>query len=252
MQRDGIHIPVMAGTGRPAPYAMMLALAGLAIASSPINATLLPLMIGFLLARRALRLWLIAPLTFLLAVTALRFVGLPWTDLSTLYVGMAGSSPRLSNDAPSVWAILQAQPWINHLPFAGLALTSAIGTAAWLTARFAWRRPNDRDLVANGTATSLVLVGLLPGMHWNSFLPVTALAVLTALLLEDRRSWTIAALVVTGTVLGLASHLTGMEVWAMAGAVPMIAATLLLGRQFLVSPANDNGLPLSPFRAYPA
>jgi hypothetical protein len=26
----------------------------------------------------------------------------------------------------------------------------------------------------------------------------------------------------------------------------------LLGRQFLVSPANDNGLPLSPFRSYPA
>jgi hypothetical protein len=89
-------------------------------------------------------------------------------------------------------------------------------------------------------------------MPWNSFLPVTALAVLTALLLEDRRSWTIAALVCTGTMLGLASHLTGMEVWAMAGAVPMIGANLLLGRQFLVSPANDNGLPLNPFRAYPA
>jgi hypothetical protein len=252
MQRDGIHIPAMAGAGRQAPYAMMLALAGLAIAGSPINATLLPLMVGFLIARRTPRLWLIAPLTFLLAVTALRFGGLAWTDLSTLYVGQAGASPRLSSDAPSVWAILQALPWINHLPFAGLALASAIGTAAWLTARFAWRRPSDRDLVANGTATSLILVGLLPGMHWNSFLPVTALAVLTALLLEDRRSWTIAALVVTGTALGLVSHLTGMEMWAMAGAVPMIVATLLLSRRFLVSPANDNGLPLNPFHAYPA
>src|SRR3954447_11224317 len=122
MRRDGIHIPVMAGAGRQAPYAMMLALAGIAIASSPINATLLPLMVGFLITRRALRLWLIAPLTFLLTVTSLRFAGLPWVDLSTLYVGMAGAPPRLSSDAPSVWAILQALPWINHLPFAGLAL----------------------------------------------------------------------------------------------------------------------------------
>jgi hypothetical protein len=32
----------------------------------------------------------------------------------------------------------------------------------------------------------------------------------------------------------------------------MIVATLLLSRRFLVSPANDNGLPLNPFHAYPA
>jgi len=231
----------------------MLALAGFAIAGSPINATLLPLVIGFLIARRAtLKLWLIAPLAFLATVAAIRCAGLHWIDPTTLYFGQAGASPRLSSDAPSIWAILQAAPWINQLPFAGLALASAVGAAAWLTARFAWRRPGDRDLIASGVATSLLLVGLLPGMHWNSFLPVTALAVIAALLDDDRRSWTVALLAVTGTALGFASHLGGIGAYAMLGAVPMIAATVAALRRFLVSPANDNGLPLNPFRAYPA
>lgn len=253
MQGTGFPTPVIAGPGKPPPYAMMLAFTGVAIAGSPINATVLPPVIGFLIARRApLRLWLIGPLAFLLAVTAIRLAGLPWTDLSTLYVGQADASPRLSNDAPSVWAILQAVPWVNHLPLAGLALASAVGSAAWLTARFAWHRPSDRELVASGMATSLVLVGLLPGMHWNSFLPVTALAILAALMVESRRSWGIAALVVTGTALGFVGHLTGIAACAIAGAVPMIAATVFALRRFLVSPANDNGLPLNPFRAYPA
>lgn len=235
------------------PHAAMLALVGLAIAGSPINITLLPLILGFLIGKRAaLWLWLVAPLSCLLAVMTFRLAGLPWTGLAHVYIGQADASPRLSSDAPSIWAIIQALPWINHLPFGGLALASAIGVAAWLTARFAWRRPSDRDLVASGMATSLVLVGLLPGMHWNSFLPVTALAVLVALLIDNRRSWLIAGLTAAGTSLGLVGHLTGMPAWAMLGAVPMIAATVLGARQFLVSPANDNGLPLNPFRAYPA
>lgn len=253
MRYTGFHIPVTAGAGPPLPYTAMLVLTGAAIASSPINVTLLPLILGFLIARRApLRLWLLPLLSFLVALAGLRLAGLPWTDLGTLYVGQAGASPKLSTDAPSIWAILQALPWINQLPFAGLALASAVGSAAWLTARFAWRRPSARELLASGTATSLILVGLLPGMHWNSFLPVTALAVLTALLLDDRRSWMAAALVVTGTSFGLVGHLTKTEAWATAGAVPMIIATALIARRFLTSPANDNGLPLNPFRAYPA
>lgn len=241
-------------TGRAhAQYATMLALAGFAMACSPINATLLPLVIGFLIARRAsAALWLIAPLAFLIALAVMRVAGLHWMDPTALYFGQADASPRLSSDAPSIWAILQAAPWVSNLPFAGLALASAVGAAAWLTARFAWHRPGDRDLVAGGVATSLLLVGLLPGMHWNSFLPVTALAVLAALLCEDRRSWTVAALAVTGTTLGLAGHLSGIGACAMLGAVPMIAATVVALRRFLVSPANDNGLPLNPFRAYPA
>ena len=253
MQPPGYSLPAIVAPRKPLPHAAMLALVGLAIAGSPINATLLPLVLGFLIGKRApLRLWLIAPLTCLLAVTAFRLAGLPWIDWSHLYIGQAEASPRLSNDAPSIWAIIQALPWINLLPFGGLALASAIGVAAWLAARFAWRRPSDRDLIASGMATSLLLVGLLPGMHWNSFLPVTALTVLVALLIENRRSWRIAALTTAGTSFGLAGHLTGMPAWAMLGAVPMIAATLLSLRPMLVSPANDNGLPLNPVRPYPA
>lgn len=253
MQRSGYSLPVILAPNTPAPHAAMLALVGLAIAGSPINVTLLPLVLGFLIGKRAsLRLWLVAPLSCLLAVTAFRLAGLPWIDLSHLYIGQAEASPRLSSDAPSIWAIIQALPWINHLPFGGLALASATGVAAWLTARFAWRRPSDRDLVASGMATSLLLVGLLPGMHWNSFLPVTALTVMVALLIENRRSWLIAGLTAAGTSLGLAGHLTGMPAWAMLGAVPMIAATVLALRPLLVSPANDNGLPLNPVRPYPA
>ena len=138
MQRAGFPIPIAGEAGNQPPHAVMLALAGLAMAGSPVNLTLLPLVVGFLIARRApLRLWLIAPLAFLLAVTAIRLWGLPWTDPTSLYVGQANASPRLSSDAPTIWAILQALPWINHLPFGGLALASAVGIAAWLTARFA-------------------------------------------------------------------------------------------------------------------
>ena len=89
-------------------------------------------------------------------------------------------------------------------------------------------------------------------MHWNSFLPVTGLAVLAAILTASRRSWAVAALVAVGTSLGLLGHLTRMEACAMLGAVPMIAATVLVLRSLLVSPANDNGLPLNPLRTYPA
>lgn len=253
MKPPGYSLPAIVAPDKRPPHAAMLVLVGLAIAGSPINVTLLPLVLGFLIGKRAsLRLWLVAPLTCLLAVAVFRLAGLPWIDPSHLYVGQAEASPRLSSDAPSIWAIIQALPWINHLPFGGLALASAIGVAAWLTARFAWRRPSDRDLIASGTATSLVLVGLLPGMHWNSFLPVTALTVLVALLVENRRSWVVALLTAAGTASGLAGHLTGMPAWAMLGAVPMIAATVLALRPLLVSPANDNGLPLNPVRPYPA
>jgi len=253
MRPAGFHIPVVGETGAQSPYAAMLALAGFAMAGSPINLTLLPLALGFLIARRApLRLWLIGPLAFLLAVTMIRLLGLSWADPASLYVGQAGASPRLSSDAPTIWAILQALPWVNRLPFGGLALASAVGIAAWLTARFAGRRPSDGDIVSSGMATSLLLVGLLPGMHWNSFLPVTALAILVAVLTESRRSWVVATLVAAGTSLGLLGHLTGIEACAVLGAVPMITATVLALRRFLVSPANDNGLPLNPFRAYPA
>jgi hypothetical protein len=78
------------------------------------------------------------------------------------------------------------------------------------------------------------------------------LALMIAVMRGDRRSWMVFALIATGSMLGLVGDLTAIGACAIVGAVPMILATTLIARQFLVSPANDNGLPLNPFHAYPA
>jgi hypothetical protein len=234
-------------------HGAMAGWAGLALAASFQTAVCFPLIVALLIGRRVpARLWLAPPLSFLAATAAARITGWPAADPAAIYIGQAGWSPALSDNAPNLWAIAQALPFISEFPLAGLALAATAGAASWLVARFAWRTPAGNDLVAAALLTALIIPGLLPGMGERAFLIPGILAMARAFMLGDRQSWTICALVEAGLALSLLGDWVGIPTGAIVGAVPMIVATTLIARQFLVSPANDNGLPLNPFRAYPA
>lgn len=234
-------------------HGLMLAWHGLALATNPLALLWTPLIIALLIGRRIrARFWPIAPLSFLVVTIILRLAAWPMPDFTAIYVGQGDWSPVLAANAPNVWAIVQALPWLGKLPLAGLALTATVGASAWFIARFAWRPPSGSDVIAAGVLLALLAAGLMPGMNEGSFLEADILALMLAVMRGERRSWTILALIATGSMLGLAGDLTDIRACAILGALPMIAATALIAKQFLISPANDNGLPLNPFRAYPA
>jgi len=153
-----------------------------------------------------------------------------------------GAAPPLSDGAPNIWSIVQALPWIGDLPLAGLALATAAGAAAWLAACFSVHPPRGDRLLPAIVLVALVLPGLLPHMQPRDFLPAVALS---GMLAVRQRKPAIAMLVMAGW----SSAMAGVPI---LGAVPIIVAILSMARRFLVSPANDNGLPLNPHRAYPA
>jgi hypothetical protein len=227
--------------------------AGLALAASLETAVCTPLIVALLIGRRVpARLWLAAPLSFVAATATARIAGWPTIDLSAIYIGQRDWAPTLSDQAPNLWAIVQALPWISTVPLTGLALAAAIGATAWLVARFAWRPPAAADVSAAALLAALVVPGLLPGMHDRSFVMADVLALMLALVQRDRRSWTICALIGAGSALSIGGALIGLQAGSIVGAVLMVLATALVSSRFLASPANDNGLPLNPFRAYSA
>ena len=234
-------------------HGTMLGWYGLALAASPQAGFLIPLIVALLIGRRLPAwLWAIAPLSALAVTAAFHASGWPTPDLTTLYVGQAGWSPAPTIDAPNVWAIIQALPGIADMPLAGLALAAAIGASAWLIAHFSWRPPYGGNVIGAGLLVALIVPGLVPGMTEQSFFLADILALVLAVVCGEPRSWMICALVEGGSALALAGHAAEIDAGAILGAVPIIIATALMARQFLVSPANDNGLPLNPFRAYPA
>ncbi|WP_066803614.1 hypothetical protein [Sphingomonas asaccharolytica] len=234
-------------------HAMMLAWCGLALAIKLQPAFSAPIILALLIGRRVpFRLWPIAPAAFVTAMLPAWLLGWPAADLATIYLHQADWSPLLSLNAPNIWVIAQALPLVGDLPLSGLAIAAATGASAWLIARFSWRAPEREQLLAAALLVTLITVGLLPRMHERYFFLADILALVLAFVRNDRHSWRIAGLVQLASLAGLLAYLSGVTALAVLGALPMIAATLLLGRQFLVSPANDNGLPLNPFRAYPA
>lgn len=150
--------------------------------------------------------------------------------------------PPLSDGAPNLWAIVAMLPGVGGWPLAGLAMAMALGAAAWLAARFAARPPCGDALLPAALLVSLILPVLLPAMRPADFLLAL---VLSGALAIRRRSVAIPALVCVGWLLAIAGI-------AALGAAPILIATWLVARAFLASPANDNGLPLNPGKAYPA
>jgi Gpi18-like mannosyltransferase len=231
----------------------MLAWCGFALAIKLQPAFTAPIIIALLIGRRVpIRLWPVAPAAFVAAMLPAWLLGWPAADLATIYLHQADWSPLLSLNAPNIWAIAQALPMIGDLPLTGLAIAAAVGVSAGLIARFAWQPPDRDQLLAAALLVTLATVGLLPRMHERYFFLADVLALGLAFARNDRRSWTIAGLVQLASFAGLAAYVSGLSGLAVIGALPMIAATWMVARPFLVSPANDNGLPLNPFRAYPA
>jgi len=234
-------------------HAAMLAWCGLAVAIKLQPAFSAPLILALLIGRRVpLKYWPIAPLAFAAPMLPAILLGWPIGDLATIYFRQAEWSPSLSMNAPNIWSIVQAIPLVGALPLTGLAIAAAVGASAWLIARFAHRPPSGDAVIAAALLVTLVTVGLLPRMHERYFFLADVLALALALARGDRRSWTIAGLVQAGSMLALTGYLAGIAALPMLGALAMIAATWLVARPFLVSPANDNALPLNPLRAYPA
>ena len=232
--------------------AAMLAWCGLALAIKLQPAFSAPIIVALLIGRRVpLRLWPIAPTAFAAAMLPAWLAGWPASDLATIYLHQADWSPALSLNAPNIWAVIQALPWIGDLPLTGLALAAAIGAAAWLVARFTWRVPERDHLLAAALLVTLLTVGLLPRMHERYFFLADILALALAFVRNDRRSWWIAGLVEAASLAGLMGYIAGIDALAILGALPMITATMMVARPFLASAANDNGLPLNPWRIHP-
>jgi hypothetical protein len=190
---------------------------------------------GFAAARDAARrAWLT------LAVVAL----VPGWSVARVIPGFlaVGDTAPLSHGAPNIWSIVQMLPWIGNLPLAGLAMAIAVGAAAWLAAHFSAKPPRGEASLRAALLIALTLPGLLPFMQPRDFLLAVALSGSLAI---RQRSLAIVAPVVISYLLAITGH-------AWLGALPMIAATALLTRPFLASPANDNGLPLNVVMACPA
>ncbi|TPG54051.1 hypothetical protein [Sphingomonas glacialis] len=174
--------------------------------------------------------WQMLPLVpvFALAMLVARSRGLPLSlDLQPL---------AMADEAPSLWAIVRTLPWINTLPLAGLALTSAFGAAVAFVAWGSTRPLRQAALLDTALFCALMLPVLLPAAEPQALLLAGGLAWLVAVLDPRAPRWRIAALVTTGA---LTAWLGGATAAPFA-AIALVAATLLHARIVLKPAANDN------------
>jgi Gpi18-like mannosyltransferase len=224
-------------------HLVMLAWCGLALGIKVQALLFAPFFIALLINRRVpLRFWPIAPLVAAATMLPAWAAGWPAWDLATVYFRQADTYPALALNAPNLWQIVEALPWIGTLPLSGLALATALGGTAAYIAWFSTRPLDGRALLAPALLAPLLTAGLLPHMHERYFFLADILALVMALTLRDRSSWRIAALVQGGSILSLFGYLSGLDAMAMIGAILMIAATIRLARPLVQPFANDNPL----------
>ncbi len=216
----------------------MLAWFGLAVAIKLQAAFLGPFVVAMLINRRVpLRVWAIAPLVGVATLIPAWAAGWPIADLLTIYTRQSATFDALSLCAPNIWAIVQVFP--SDLALGGLALASAIGGSAVYIAWFSSRSVPPRLLLGVALLAPLMVAGLLPRMHERFFFLADILALMYALAARDRASWTVAALVQTGSTLALMGYLSDSGGPALVGAIAMIAATIRVARPLIVPIAND-------------
>ena len=119
----------------------MLVWCGLALGINVQALLIAPFFLALLINRRVpLHLWLVAPLVA--AATMLPAWAAGWSarDLAAIYVRQAATYPALSMNAPNLWQIVEALPFIGRLPLSGLALAAALGATAAYVALFSTRR----------------------------------------------------------------------------------------------------------------
>lgn len=221
----------------------MLLWCGLALGIKLQAVFLAPFVLALLLARRVpLRLSPLAPAAWLATLLPAWLAGWPAADLLTIYLRQSDSYPALSLNAPNIWMV--AAPFT--LPLAGvtaLALAAAASAALAYVAAFARRQLTPRALVEAALLSALMIPGLLPRMHERYFFLADVLALAVALAWPDRRSVTIALLVQGASCAALFAYISGIDGFAMLGAVAMIVATLRLARGLVSAPASAAASP---------
>ncbi len=224
-------------------HGTMLLWYGIALGFSTDAILMAPFYLALLINRRvAFHHWLIVPV----AASAIRLS--IWAADASLArqmsaaPGVGGIDPALAHYAPNLWQIVEAIPLFGSLPLAGLALAAATGAGAAYIAALSTRTNHGQALLAPALLAPLILSGLLPGMHVHDFLLPDLLALVMALSHRRRSSWHNVALIVTGSVLGLAGHDYQSDILAIIGAVMMIAATVRIAQPLVHPFANDNPL----------
>ncbi|UVO49770.1 hypothetical protein M0208_04285 [Sphingomonas sp. SUN019] len=222
-------------------HAAMLAWCGLALGFKLQAAFFGPFVLALLIHRRVpFRLWFAAPAVWVATLLPAWVAGWPAFDLATIYMRQADYDPSLALNAPNLWMIVDAYPALDAIPLGGLALAAALGATAAYVAWFSVTPLHGRALANAALLAPLIVVGLLPRMHERYFFLADILSLAIALAWPDRRSWTVAALVQAGSVFGLFAYMSGIGGLAAIGAVPMIAATIMVARALLTRAANDN------------
>jgi len=213
-------------------HRVMLVWFGLALGIKVQALLFAPFLIALLINRRVpLRLWLITPLVAAATILPVWLAG--WPD---------AVPASLTPAAPSLWRIIKALPLIGTLPLDGLALATALGTAASYIAWFSTRRFDRRALLAPALLAPLVIACLLPHLQQGDFFLAGTLTLVMALTLGDKSSWHIAAMVQAGSLLALFGSVDGLEAMATVGAIPMIVAALRVAAPLIHPFANDNPL----------
>lgn len=222
-------------------HCAMLAWCGLALGFKLQAAFFGPFVLALLINRRVpFHLWFAAPAAWVATLLPAWVAGWPARDLATIYLRQADYDPSHPLNAPNIWTIADGYPALGALPLAGVAFAAAIGAvvtyAAWLSAT----PLRGRALANAALLTPLIVVGLLPRMHERYFFLADILSLAIAVAWPDRRSWSIAALVQAGSMLALLAYMSGATALAVIGALPMIAATLLVARSLFKPAANQH------------
>lgn len=220
-------------------HAAMLAWCGLALGLKLQAAFFGPFVLALLINRRVpFRLWFATPAAWVATLLPAWIAGWPAIDLATIYLRQADHDPSLALNAPNLWMIVDAYPGLDMIPLGGMALACAIAATAFYVARVATIPLHGRAIANAALLAPLIVVGLLPRMHERYFFLADILSFAIAIAWPDRRSRIVAALVQSGSVLGLFAYMSGISGLAAIGAVPMIAATVMVARSLLETTAR--------------
>lgn len=202
-----------------------------------------PFVLAIVIARQVpVRHWLYAPAAFAAALAPAALCGWPVADLLTIYLRQSQWFDDIARNAPNIWMFAQLAGITTSL--VGLASTAAVGAAAFYAAQIgATARSFSKPMLLRAALLApLIVAGLLPKMHDHYFFMADILSLALAIAAPSRETLRIQAHIQLGSILALVGYLLALPWLAALGAVPMIAATLLVARPLVSRSANDNPL----------
>ncbi len=202
-----------------------------------------PFVLAIVIARQVpVRHWLYAPAAFAAALAPAALCGWPVADLLTIYLRQSQWFDDIARNAPNIWMFAQLAGITT--PLVGLATAAALGAAACYAAQIgATARSFSKPMLLRAALLApLIVAGLLPKMHDRYFFMADILSLALAIAAPSRETLRIQAHVQLGSILALVGYLLALPWLAALGAIPMIAATLLVARPLVSRSANDNPL----------